>query len=221
MDPVIEKNIKEIQSELPDGVMLVGVTKKHSVEETQSVVDAGVYDLGENKVQEFLAKKDEITGPVRWHFIGHLQTNKVKYLIGQVFLIHSVHSLKLLHTIEKESAKQDTVTDVLLQFNLAEEDSKSGFMAGEFESVLAAAAACPHVNVQGLMAIGPMTKNPEAIHKIFKQLKRLYDTMKKEYLNGDNDIKYLSMGMTDDYPIAVEEGSSIVRIGRKIFKHEE
>jgi pyridoxal phosphate enzyme (YggS family) len=221
LDTVITGNIRALQKEIPDNVTLVAVTKYHDVAETQAVVDAGVHDLGENRVQDLLAKMEVITGEVRWHFIGHLQTNKVKYLIGKVVLIHSVHSVKLLQTIEKESAKQDLITDVLIQFNLAQEDSKSGFAAEDLGEVMEKAAACPHVRVRGLMAIGPMTKNSDEIRKVFKQLKRMYDTMYKEYLGGCNAIDSLSMGMTDDYPIAIEEGSTIVRIGRKIFKREE
>lgn len=218
MDTMIAKNVEEIRRTIPEGVTLVGVTKYHDVAETQAVVDAGVQDLGENRVQDLLDKIDQITGEVRWHFIGHLQTNKVKYLIGKVHLIHSIHSLKLLHTVDRESAKQGVVTDILLQFNLAEEATKSGFKVGEFEAACREAEACRNVRVRGLMAMGPMTENTEEIRKIFKQLKRMYDTMLDEYHGGENDIDSLSMGMTDDYPIAIEEGSSIVRIGRKIFK---
>ena len=218
MDTMIAKNVEEIRRTIPEGVTLVGVTKYHDVAETQAVVDAGVHDLGENRVQDLLDKIDQINGEVRWHFIGHLQTNKVKYLIGKVHLIHSIHSLKLLHTVDRESAKQGVVTDILLQFNLAEEATKSGFKAGEFEAACREAEACRNVRVRGLMAMGPMTENTEEIRKIFKQLKRMYDKMLDEYHGGENDIDSLSMGMTDDYPIAIEEGSSIVRIGRKIFK---
>ncbi|MGL4282282.1 MAG: YggS family pyridoxal phosphate-dependent enzyme [Eubacterium aggregans] len=218
MDIMIAKNIEEIRQTIPEGVTLVGVTKYHDVAETQAVVDAGVQDLGENRVQNLLDKIDQINGEVRWHFIGHLQTNKVKYLIGKVHIIHSIHSIKLLHTVDRESAKQGVVTDILLQFNLPEEATKSGLKAGEFEAACREAEACRNVRVRGLMAMGPMTENTEEIRKIFKQLKRMYDTMLDEYHGGENDIDSLSMGMTDDYPIAIEEGSSIVRIGRKIFK---
>lgn len=214
---IIAENIAAIKKDIPENVTLVGVTKHRSVEETQAVVDAGVYDLGENKVQEFLAKVDEVIGPVRWHFIGHLQRNKVKYLMGKVSLIHSVHSVTLLKTIEKESAKHGLKTNVLIQFNLAKEDSKSGFMAEEYKMVMEEAENCPHLEVQGLMCIGPMTKNSDEIHKVFKHLKELYDTIEKEYHGENIKMQYLSMGMTDDYPIAIEEGATIVRIGRKIF----
>ena len=225
MEPVnqsiISKNIAQIRQTLPEDVCLVAVTKYHDVAETQAAVDAGVRDLGENKVQDMIAKQPQITGDVRWHFIGHLQSNKVKYLIGNVFLIHSVSSLKLIRTIEKESAKRDEVTDILLQFNLAEEDTKSGFMANELDEALALCEDCPHIRLSGLMCIGPMTKNPSDILKIFAQLKQMYDTIKATYLNGVNSIRFLSMGMTDDYPIAVSAGSNMVRIGRKIFYDEE
>ena len=214
---IIAENIAAIKKDIPENVTLVGVTKHRSVEETQAVVDAGVYDLGENKVQELLAKVDEVIGPVRWHFIGHLQRNKVKYLMGKVSLIHSVHSVPLLKTIEKESAKHGLKTNVLIQFNLAKEDSKSGFMAEEYKMVMEEAENCPHLEVQGLMCIGPMTKNSDEIHKVFKHLKELYDTIEKEYHGENMKMQYLSMGMTDDYPIAIEEGATIVRIGRKIF----
>lgn len=214
---IIANNIAEIKSELPDDVMFVAVTKKHTVNETQAVVDAGVCDLGENHVQDLMAKKDVIKGNVRWHFIGHLQTNKVKYLIGNVFLIHSISSLKLLHKVETESAKKEVTTDILLQFNLAKEDTKSGFMAEELDDVMAEAAALPHVRVRGLMCMGPMTDNAEKIAKIFKQLKEMYDKIKEKY-NQTGQITYLSMGMTNDYPIAVKEGATVVRIGRKVFQ---
>ena len=218
---IISKNIAEIRKTLPDDACLVAVTKYHDLVETQIVVDEGVCDLGENKVQDMLAKQPHIKGDVRWHFIGNLQSNKVKYLIGNVFLIHSISSLKLIKAVEKESAKRDAVTDILLQFNLAEEDTKSGFLKDEIDDALNLCAKCPHVNLSGLMCIGPMTKNPEDILKIFLQLKQMYDTIKETYLNGVNSIRFLSMGMTNDYPIAISAGSNMVRIGKKIFYDEE
>ncbi|MEG0310745.1 MAG: YggS family pyridoxal phosphate-dependent enzyme [Eubacterium sp.] len=214
---VIAENIESIKKEIPENVIFVGVTKNHSIEDTQAVVDAGIYNLGENKVQEFLAKVDEIKGPVHWHFIGHLQRNKVKYLIGKVDLIHSVHSMELLQTIEKESKKQNVVTKVLIQFNLAEEESKSGFLAEEYKEIFDVASSYLHVQICGLMCIGPMTKKDEEIHKVFKQLKEIYGTIETDYHSDNIQMQYLSMGMTDDYRIAIEEGSTIVRIGRKIF----
>ncbi len=213
----IEKNIEALKKEIPETVTLIAVTKYHDDEETQAVVDAGVCDLGESKVQDLMGKMERIKGEIRWHFIGHLQRNKVKYLVGKVFLIHSVHSLELLETIEKESLKKGVITDVLIQFNLAEEDSKSGFSATEYREVFDRIQSLEAVRVKGLMCIGPMTKNSDEIRKIFKQLKGLYDTIKEEYHGRNIDFTTLSMGMTDDYPIAIEEGATMVRIGRKIF----
>ncbi|MBM6968154.1 YggS family pyridoxal phosphate-dependent enzyme [Pseudoramibacter alactolyticus] len=218
---IIARNVAKVQSQLPDSVRLIAVTKKHTIAETQAVVDAGVMDLGENHVQDLIKKKLEIKGDIHWHFIGHLQTNKVKYLIGEVAMIHSVSSLKLLKKIEQESAKKNLVTNILLQFNLAEEATKSGFSANELTKATEEAARLSHINLRGLMCMGPMTENSDEIHKIFGQLKEMYDKIKITYQNGENQIDCLSMGMTNDYPIAIAEGATCVRVGRKIFQCEE
>ena len=218
---IIARNVAKVQSQLPDSVCLIAVTKKHTIAETQAVVDAGVMDLGENHVQDLIKKKLEIKGDIHWHFIGHLQTNKVKYLIGEVAMIHSVSSLKLLKKIEQESAKKNLVTNILLQFNLAEEATKSGFSANELTKATEEAARLSHINLRGLMCMGPMTENSDEIHKIFGQLKEMYDKIKITYQNGENQIDCLSMGMTNDYPIAIAEGATCVRVGRKIFQCEE
>lgn len=218
---IIARNVAKVQSQLPDSVRLIAVTKKHTIAETQAVVDAGVMDLGENHVQGLIKKKLEIKGDIHWHFIGHLQTNKVKYLIGEVAMIHSVSSLKLLKKIEQESAKKNLVTNILLQFNLAEEATKSGFSANELTKATEEVARLSHINLRGLMCMGPMTENSDEIHKIFGQLKEMYDKIKITYQNGENQIDCLSMGMTNDYPIAIAEGATCVRVGRKIFQCEE
>ncbi|WP_329886533.1 YggS family pyridoxal phosphate-dependent enzyme [Pseudoramibacter faecis] len=218
---IIARNVTKVQRQLPGSVRLIAVTKKHTIAETQAVVDAGATDLGENHVQDLIEKKPKIKGDIRWHFIGHLQTNKVKYLIGEVAMIHSVSSLKLLKKIEQESAKKNLVTNILLQFNLAEEVTKSGFSANELTKVTEEAARLSHINLRGLMCMGPMTENSNEIHKIFGQLKEMYDKIKMTYQNGENQIDCLSMGMTNDYPIAIAEGATCVRVGRKIFQCEE
>ena len=228
----IEENLKIINEEIaeaaiksgrtPNDVNLMAVTKTVESRFINHAINNGVKLIGENKVQELLLKEPELhLESCRAHLIGHLQSNKVKYLIGNVFLIHSISSIKLIKTVEKESAKRDATTDILLQFNLAEEDTKSGFSADEMGEALALCAECPHVRLSGLMCIGSMTKNPSDILKIFTQLKQMYDTIKATYLNGVNSVRFLSMGMTDDYPIAVSAGSNMVRIGRKIFYDEE
>ena len=214
---MISDNIEKIKSEIPDHVTLVAVTKYHSTEDTKAVLDAGVYDLGESKVQDFLKKYEEIGNGPRWHFIGHLQKNKVKYLIGKTFLIHSVDSIELLDVIEKESKKQDVVTSVLLQLNLAREDTKSGILREDLEAVLKELPKYKYIKVKGLMAIGPLTQNNEEIRNIFVELKKIYDKIKEKFSDEVIQMTYLSMGMTDDYTIAIKEGSNMIRIGRKIF----
>lgn len=214
---MISENIKQIQSEIPDHVTLVAVSKYQSIEDTMAVLDAGIDDLGESRVQDFLKKYEIIGNRPRWHFIGHLQKNKVKYLIGKTFLIHSVDSIELVNVIEKESKKQDIVTDVLLQLNLAREDSKSGILVENLNAVLEVIPKCQFVRVKGLMAMGPLTQNNEKIREIFMELKRIYDRIKEESWGEVIKMNYLSMGMTDDYTIAIEEGSNMIRVGRKIF----
>ena len=214
---MIRENINRIKSELPDHVTLVAVSKYQNLEDTKAVLDAGVYDLGESKVQDFLKKYELLGDRPRWHFIGHLQKNKVKYIIGKTFLIHSVDSLELIDVIERESKKQGMVTDVLLQLNLAREDSKSGILIENLNSILTALPGYQFVRVKGLMAMGPLTQNNDKIREIFVELKKIYDRIKEESVDGKVQMNYLSMGMTDDYTIAIEEGSNMVRVGRKIF----
>ena len=214
---MIRDNINRIKSELPDHVTLVAVSKYQSLEDTKAVLDAGVYDLGESRVQDFLKKYELLGDRPRWHFIGHLQKNKVKYIIGKTFLIHSVDSLELIDVIERESKKQGMVTDVLLQLNLAREDSKSGILVENLNSILEVLPGYQFVRVKGLMAMGPLTQNNDKIREIFVELKKIYDRIKEESVDGKVQMNYLSMGMTDDYTIAIEEGSNMVRVGRKIF----
>ncbi len=214
---MIRENINRIKSELPDHVTLVAVSKYQNLEDTKAVLDAGVYDLGESRVQDFLKKYELLGDRPRWHFIGHLQKNKVKYIIGKTFLIHSVDSLELIDVIERESKKQGIVTDVLLQLNLAREDSKSGILVENLNSILEALPGYQFVRVKGLMAMGPLTQNNDKIREIFVELKKIYDRIKEESVDGKVQMNYLSMGMTDDYTIAIEEGSNMIRVGRKIF----
>lgn len=220
MDPLhIKSNIEAIKATLPKGVTLCAVTKYHSIEETQAVIDAGVYDLGENKVQDLLAKQDVITNPtVRWHLIGHLQTNKVKKIIGKTALIHSVDSIHLIEALEKESAAQNVMTAILLQINLTDETTKTGLTPDELPEVLTFLSHQKHLDLRGIMGMGSAQKKLTENQKIFETLGKIYGTISKEYLNGCNHIDTLSMGMTDDYPAAVAEGATIVRIGRKIFE---
>ena len=197
-------------------VMLIAVSKTKPVETLQEAYDLGVRIFGENKVQELTAKYEALPKDIHWHMIGHLQTNKVKYIIDKAELIHSVDSLKLAETIEKEAAKHDLIADILVEVNVAEEESKFGMKMEEVIPFVEKVSAFPHVRVRGLMTIAPFVEDPEENRSIFADLHKLYIDIKKK--NHDNDtVSVLSMGMTNDYEVAIEEGATMVRVGTGIF----
>lgn len=197
-------------------VTLIAVSKTKPVETLQEAYDLGVRIFGENKVQELTAKYEALPKDIHWHMIGHLQTNKVKYIIDKAELIHSVDSLKLAETIEKEAAKHDLIADILVEVNVAEEKSKFGMKMEEVIPFVEKVSAFPHVRVRGLMTIAPFVEDPEENRSIFADLHKLYIDIKKK--NHDNDtVSVLSMGMTNDYEVAIEEGATIVRVGTGIF----
>lgn len=197
-------------------VTLIAVSKTKPVETLQEAYDLGVRIFGENKVQELTAKYEALPKDIHWHMIGHLQTNKVKYIIDKAELIHSVDSLKLAETIEKEAAKHDLIADILVEVNVAEEESKFGMKMEEVIPFVEKVSAFPHVRVRGLMTIAPFVEDPEENRSIFADLHKLYIDIKKK--NHDNDtVSVLSMGMTDDYEVAIEEGATMVRVGTGIF----
>jgi pyridoxal phosphate enzyme (YggS family) len=199
-----------------DSALLVAVTKNHPVSAVEEVARLGVIHVGENRVQEAKEKQLTYNGPqLVWHLIGHLQVNKVRQAVPMFDLIHSVDSRKLLEEIEKVAVKHDKVQDVLLQVNVAREESKSGLSVEEFPEVRDFASTLPHVRVRGLMCMAPFYDNPEDARPIFKVANALYEDMKRFYPNGQ--IKYLSMGMTHDFEVALEEGANIVRVGTAIF----
>ena len=199
-----------------DSALLVAVTKNHPVSAVEEVARLGVTHVGENRVQEAKEKQLTYNGPqLVWHLIGHLQVNKVRQAVPMFDLIHSVDSRKLLEEIEKVAVKHDKVQDVLLQVNVAREESKSGLSVEEFSEVRDFASTLPHVRVRGLMCMAPFYDNPEDARPIFKVANALYEDMKRFYPNGQ--IKYLSMGMTHDFEVALEEGANIVRVGTAIF----
>ena len=194
----------------------VAVSKTKPVETLQEAYDLGVRIFGENKVQELTAKYEALPKDIHWHMIGHLQTNKVKYIIDKAELIHSVDSLKLAETIEKEAAKHDLIADILVEVNVAEEESKFGMKMEEVIPFVEKVSAFPHVRVRGLMTIAPFVEDPEENRSIFADLHKLYIDIKKK--NHDNDtVSVLSMGMTNDYEVAIEEGATMVRVGTGIF----
>ena len=197
-------------------VTLIAVSKTKPVETLQEAYDLGVRIFGENKVQELTAKYEALPKDIHWHMIGHLQTNKVKYIIDKAELIHSVDSLKLAETIEKEAAKHDLIADILVEVNVAEEESKFGMKMEEVIPFVEKVSAFPHVRVRGLMTIAPFVEDPEENRSIFADLHKLYIDIKKK--NHDNDtVSVLSMGMTNDFEVAIEEGATMVRVGTGIF----
>lgn len=212
----IKENLKKIKAELDKGVLLLAVTKTRTPEEINAAIDEGVTDIGENKVQEITDKYDRVK-PVRWHMIGHLQTNKVKYIIDKVHMIHSVDSMKIAKEIDKRAAAKGLIMDILIQVNPASEKSKFGISTGETENLIKEILeCCKNIRIRGLMCVVPFAEDPEEIRGYFAQVKKQYDQYGK-ISHERLDFKYLSMGMTHDYKVAVEEGSNLVRIGTAIF----
>lgn len=211
----IEENISEIKKTLPENITLIAVSKTKSVEFISEAYNTGIRDFGENKVQELVDKVDKLPKDINWHFIGHLQTNKVKYLVGKVSLIHSLDSVKLLNEIEKQYEKSNLIANVLIEINIGKEDSKSGIFVEQLDELISACETCEHVKVRGLMAIIPKG-HENACRKYFGQMKSIWDTLKRKSFKNLS-MEYLSMGMTEDYEIAIEEGSNMIRIGTGIF----
>lgn len=197
-------------------VTLIAVSKTKPVKMLQEAYDAGARVFGENKVQEILDKYEQLPSDIKWHMIGHLQRNKVKYIIDKVSMIHSVDSLRLAQTIENEAAKKDLCMPILVEVNVAEEESKFGLKVDEVIPFLEEISAYPHVQVQGLMTIAPFVDDPEENRAIFRKLKKLSVDIAAKNINNIT-MSVLSMGMTNDYQVAVEEGSTMVRVGTGIF----
>lgn len=215
----VRKNMEEacrVSGRNPEEVSLIAVSKTKPVSMLQEAYDAGCRDFGENKVQEIMDKIDRLPSDIRWHMIGHLQTNKVKYIVGKVFLIHSVDSLHLAEAISKEAVKQNTTVNILIEVNVAKEDTKYGAMAEDTVSLVEKIALLPGICVKGLMTIAPYVENPQENRQYFVKLRQLaVDIKSKNIDNVHMDI--LSMGMTGDYMVAIEEGATYVRVGTGIF----
>ena len=215
----VEKRIAEAaegSGRKPEDVLLVAVSKTRTPEEINTAIDAGVTHIGENKVQEIMDKYDEVK-PVKWHMIGHLQTNKVKYIIDKVDLIHSVDSLKLAKEIDKRAASHGIIMDILVQINPADEESKFGVSLGETKGLIEdILEQCENVNIRGLMSVAPIAEDPRDVKVYFDKVKAEYD----EFSRIDHprlDFKYLSMGMSHDFEVAIEAGANLVRVGSAIF----
>ncbi len=197
-------------------VTLIAVSKTKPVPMLEEAYEGGARDFGENKVQEIQAKYGSLPDDVRWHMIGHLQRNKVHQVLGKAVLIHSVDSLRLARQIEEEAAKKNMEVDILLEINVAKEESKYGFFLEDTEAAIREIAKFPHVRIKGLMTIAPFVENPEENREVFKKLYEFaVDIGRKNIDNVTMDV--LSMGMTGDYQVAIEEGATMVRVGTGIF----
>lgn len=215
---MVENNLQLILEEIKQGnpygekVTLVGATKFVPVDVINRAISAGLKDISENRAQEFKEKYPLVTQPVNYHFIGSLQKNKVKYLIGKCYLIHSVDSLALLDEISRQAVNKGVVQDVLLEVNMGVEEQKHGFDLSELESALSYAQTVNGVKVLGLMAMLPESDNQEFLFDLAKKLRSVYDKLKEKY-----GFKYLSLGMSNDYALCVKAGSNMIRVGSKIF----
>lgn len=219
----IKTKIKEAAKRSARGeedITLIAVSKTYPVTAIEEAMLEGCLDFGENHVQELVRKMEDIKEKVNWHLIGHLQTNKVKYVIGKVSLIHSMDSLKLAEEIERQSAKKGIVTNVLVEVNVANEITKYGFKVDEVIDVMKHLNTMPHIKVKGLMTVAPFVENPEKNRAIFKKLYELSVDIQKQKLDNIS-TNILSMGMSNDYEIAIEEGATMVRIGTAIFGNRE
>lgn len=226
METMLCENLKKVEDNVDaacreagrsrDEVTLIAVSKTKPVEMLSTIYNQGIRDFGENKVQEMCDKMEQLPSDIRWHMIGHLQTNKVKYIVGHTTLIHSVDSLHLAKEIEKQAEKKDVTADILVEVNIAEEESKFGIHKEETYELVRQIAALPHVHICGLMTIAPYVENPEDNRMYFRGIRQLsVDIAEQNIDNVDMDV--LSMGMTGDYMVAIEEGATMVRVGTGIF----
>lgn len=215
----VTENLQLIREKIPAYVTLVAVSKTKPDEAIMEAYKAGHRDFGENKVQDLVAKMERLPADIRWHMIGHLQSNKVKYLASRIHMLHGVDSLKLLGVINREAEKNRRVIDCLLQIRIAAEETKFGLTADELDKLLAAGEfhEMKYVRIRGLMGMATYTENSEQIRQEFRYLKRIFGRLKKEQFKNQDSFDRISCGMSGDYDLAIEEGSNMVRIGSLIF----
>jgi len=215
----IAENILRLKEDIPSDVKLVAVSKTKPLEDVMKAYDAGQRIFGENRVQELIVKQPELPADIKWHMIGHLQTNKVKFIAPYISMIESVDSVKLLNTINKEGAKNKRLIDCLLQFHIASEETKHGFELQELRAFLDTGqlADLSFVRIRGVMGMGTFTDNMEIVRNEFRYLKSCFDELKESYFSNNDEFAEVSMGMSGDYSIAIEEGSTMVRLGTTIF----
>lgn len=216
---MIKENLEAVRATIPANVTLVAVSKTKPVSDLQEAYDAGQRIFGENHALEMRDKHEVLPHDIQWHFIGHLQTNKIKYIIPFVSLIHSIDSQNLLEAVNKEAKKHGRVADCLLQFHIANEETKFGLNLEEAENLLNSDSFKQMENVRlcGVMGMATFTDDEDEIHKEFRHLKTIFDTLKQKYFANQPQFKEISMGMSDDYPIAIAEGATLVRVGSRIF----
>ncbi|OFX82354.1 MAG: YggS family pyridoxal phosphate enzyme [Bacteroidetes bacterium GWF2_33_16] len=216
----ISENIKKILTqEVPESVKLVAVSKTKPIEQILEVYTFGYKIFGENRAQELSEKYSKLPKDIEWHMIGHLQTNKVKYISPFVYLIHGVDSFKLLQVIDKEGTKNNRIINCLLQFHIATEETKFGFDLSEAKQMLESNefSNLQNINILGVMGMATFTENTQLVRAEFKELVYIFNQLKSKYFSTKSDFKEISMGMSGDYKIAIEEGATIVRIGSLIF----
>lgn len=216
---MIEEALLQVKQEIPDHVTLVAVSKTKPNELIQEAYDCGQRIFGENKVQEMVEKAEVLPKDIEWHLIGHLQSNKVKYIAPFVHLIHSVDSLKLLKEVNKQGVKNERVINCLLQFHIAEEDSKFGLSFDDVQTMLESDdfMQMRNVNICGVMGMATFTSDEEQLRDEFRSLESHFNILKSRYFKFSDDFQHISMGMSGDYALAIEEGSTMVRVGSAIF----
>ena len=216
---MIRNNLAQIKSCIPADVTLVAVSKTKPNEAILEAYDAGQRVFGENRIQELTEKHASLPKDIEWHMIGHLQTNKVKYIAPFVMLIHAVDSMKLLVEIDKEAKKNNRVIDCLLQFHIAAEESKYGMNLGDIEEILTSEAFFDlhNIKIVGVMGMATFTDNKEKIQEEFRTLHNYFHIIKSHFFKFNDEFKHISMGMSNDYEIAIDEGSTMIRVGSSIF----
>lgn len=213
------ENYRKITENIPENVTLIAVSKTKPASDIETLYQLGHRIFGENKAQELKGKQEILPKDIEWHFIGHLQTNKIKYIIPFVSMIHSIDSFKLLQEVNRLAKNHNRTVPCLLQFHIADEESKFGFSLEECEAMLddAAFATMENVQIAGVMGMATFTDDQEQVRREFRQLQTIFQHLKEKYFADNEGFKEISMGMTDDYPIAIEEGSTLIRIGSAIF----
>lgn len=215
----IQKNLTYIRSILPDQITLLAISKTQKPEVILEAYHSGQRAFGENKAQELSLKYPVLPKDIEWHFVGHLQSNKIKTILPFVSLIQSIDSVKLLQVIDAESLKINKITNCLLQFHIASEETKYGFDLAEAVALFSSGVLTDlkNIRIRGVMGMATFTKDKEQVRKEFRSLKNIFDLLKKNYFPTQESFSILSMGMSEDYQVAIEEGSTLIRIGTSIF----